>query len=700
MLGESYSRSELPPLLEFLDGRKVESLGEWEERREEIRSLLIKYFIGSFPAETPQIAGAKVTSEKVGDDGSIRRRIRITLGTPNRVEFEMALWLPDGKGPFPLLLTAPRFYQRYWGEDALKRGYAVCLFPGVDSHHREADYPGYDSVWQTIRKEYPRATWTEISTKGWLASRCIDYLLGDQSVAKIDADKIAIIGFSRYGKQAMIAGAFDERISCVVARSPGSPASSPYRFTSRNTYAEAPSDFPSEWFLPSLRDFTGRENELPIDAHGWYGLIAPRHCLIHTAYNDGSEPTFAVEKAYIEGRSVYRLLGAQQNLRIDYRTGGHSSGPPPEQVSRADRQRNLDWMDLAFGRGLAKHGDFPEQLIHDFDWEQWRSQQNVASLAIAKDASAIERVKRSLGQAPKTLPSVDQPEFLTDTESSLMTHDRWTPKGVRRVPIHFGHGVRGNLYFKDGVPTPMPVVVWLHPLSYHSGYNEGYGVQGTTVYQRLAENGFAVITYDQCGFGLRLLEGRDFYKNHPRWSKLGRMVMDARAAVSFAVEERGAAKSAIPEFDAKRVFLLGYSSGALTAMYAGALDNRVAGVACFSGWTPLRDTRNASATGGNRRLWELHALQPLLGLFDGRESEMPFDYDDVLGLVLPKPCLVVTPKRDRFADFNAVAEVIDNVRSAKPRIAKGSFAWLSPDDTNRFQVDQHQEFINWTKTLE
>ena len=662
--------------------------------------MLIKYFIGSFPVEIPQIVGAKVTSENVHEDGSTRRRIRITLATPNRLAFEMALWLPNGDGPFPLLLTAPRFYQRYWGEDALKRGYAVCLFPGVDSHHREADYRGYDSIWQTFRKEYPKATWTEISTKGWLASRCIDYLLGDQSIAEIDADKIAIIGFSRYGKQAMIAGAFDERITCVVARSPGSPASCPYRFTSRNTYAEAPSDFPSEWFLPSLRDFTGRENELPIDAHGWYALIAPRHCLIHTANNDGSEPTFAVEKAYIEGRSVYRFLGAEQNLRIDYRTGSHSSGPPPEQVSRADRQRNLDWVDLAFGRGLTKQGEFPEQLIHDFDWEQWRSQQNEASLAISKDVSAIERIKWSLGQAPKTLPPVDQEEFLTDAESSLMTHDRWTPRGVRRVPIRFGHGVRGNLYFKVGAPTPMPVVVWLHPLSYHSGYNEGYGVEGTTVYQRLAENGFAVIAYDQCGFGLRLLEGRDFYKNHPRWSKLGRMVMDAQAAVSFAVEGRGAAKSALPEFDTKRVFLLGYSSGVLTTMYAGALDDRVAGVACFSGWTPLRNAGNARATGGNRRLWELHALQPLLGLFDGRESEIPFGYDDVLGLVLPKPCLVVTPKRDRFADFKAVAEVIDRVRSARPRIAKGSLAWLAPDDTNRFQADQHQEFINWTKTLE
>ena len=646
--GQAYSRAELPPLLEFLDGRKVEALDDWEERREEIRSLLIKYFIGSFPAETPKIVGAKVISEKVHDDGSIRRRIRVTLDTPNRVDVEMALWLPDGKDRFPLLLTAPRFYQRYWAEDALKRGYAVCLFPGVDSHHREADYPGYDSVWQTVRKEYAKATWTEISTKGWLASRCIDYLLGDQSVAEIDADKIAIIGFSRYGKQAMIAGAFDERISCVVARSPGSPASCPYRFTSRNTYAEAPSDFPSEWFLPSLRNFTGRENELPIDAHGWYGLIAPRHCLIHTAHNDGAEPTFAVEKAYIEGRSVYRLLGAEQNLRIDYRIGGHSSGPPPEQVSRADRQRNLDWMDLAFGRGLTKHVEFPEQLIHDFDWKQWRSQQNTARLAIAKNAPSIERVKWSLGQAPKTLPLVDQSEFFTDAESSLMTHDRWTPRGVRRVPIHFGQGVRGNLFFKEGLVTPAPVVVWLHPLSYHSGYNEGYGVQGTTVYHRLAENGFAVIAYDQCGFGLRLVEGRDFYKNHPSWSKLGRMVMDARAAVSFAVEGRGSAKSAIPEFDIKRVFLLGYSSGALTAMYASALDDRVAGVACFSGWTPLRDAVNGRATGGNRRLWELHGMQPLLGLFDGRESEMPFDYDDVLGLVLPKPCLVVTPQHDRL----------------------------------------------------
>ena len=660
---------------------------------------MVEHFIGSYPEQTPAILSAEVTASKTQEDGSVRRRIRVILDTPRRVAFEMALWAPSGAGPFPLLLTAPRFYQRYWAEDALERGYAVCLFPGVDSHHREADYAGYDSVWQTVRREFPDATWTEISTKAWLASRCIDYLLGESSVVKISPGQIAIIGFSRYGKQAMIAGAFDERITCVVARSPGSPGSSPYRLTSRNTYAEAPSDFPSEWFLPSLRNFTGRENDLPIDAHGWYALIAPRACLIHTAHNDGSEPTFAVEKGYIEGRSVYRLLGAEQNLRIDYRPGGHSTGPPPEQVGREDRQRNLDWIDLSLGRGLAKRSDFPEELIHDFDWQAWDANQKPGDKTIDPEAPVRQRILWSLGQATENLAKPEQPEFLTAAESELMTHDRWTPKGVRRVPIRFGQGVRGNLFFKEGQAEKMPVVIWLHPLSYHSGYNEGYGVQGTTVYHRMAENGFAVIAYDQCGFGLRLLEGSVFYERHPRWSRLGRMVMDARDAVSFAVKGKGATSGAIPELDEDRVFLLGYSTGALTAMYAGALDDRLAGVACFSGWTPLRDATKATATGGNRRLWELHALQPRLGWFDGREGDIPFDYHDVLGQVLSKPCLIVTPKRDRFADHSAITEAIKQLRLAKPKQAEAALTWQSPDDTNRFQADQHQQFINWTKSL-
>jgi dienelactone hydrolase len=682
------SQNDLPQLMEFVDGRKVTTPADWKERRAEIRSLLTKHFVGSFPTETPQIAKTEIVSNETHKDGTLRRRIRVTLTTPNRVSFEMAVWSPPGEGPFPLLLTAPRFYQRFWAEDAIARGYSVCLYPGVDSHHRENDYRGYESVWENFRKEYPQAKWTEISAKGWLASRCIDYLLSEESTVRIAPKQIAIIGFSRYGKQSMIAAAFDPRITCVVARSPGSPGSSPYRLTSRNTYAEAPADFPSQWFLPSLRSFQGREHELPIDAHGWYALIAPRHCLIHTAYTDGSEPTFAVEKAYLQGRSVYRFLGAENNLRIDYRAGGHSSGPKSEPITAADRKRNLDWIDLSFGRGSIRQEDFPARLLHDFDWKQWRARQEKASLSVDRKATAVERVNWVLGEEPKSIEKVNQPEFLTPEESNLMTHDRWKPADVRRVPIHFGDDVRGNLYFKAGLTEPAPVVVWLHPLSYHSGYNEGYGVQGTTVYNRLAQQGYAVIAYDQCGFGLRLREGTEFYEQHSQWSRLGRMVRDARAAVSFAIDNKGSAQNAIPQFDSKRVYLLGYSTGALTAMYAGALDQRVAGTACFCGWTPMR-------LGHNRHLSHLHALTPRLGIFQGRETELPLDYDDILQLLARKPCLLVTPKRDRFADHNAIAAMIHSLPNKDQTIT-----WQAPNDVNRFQSDQHGLFLKWANGLE
>jgi dienelactone hydrolase len=681
-----YLRTALPPLMEFLDGRRVKTPTQWVERRAEIRKLLIKHFIGEFPDTTPRVIDATIVSDDQHQDGSRRRRIQITLETPSRASLEMTLWTPAGEGPFPLLLCAPRYYQLPWAEDALTRGYAVCLFPGIDSHHKEQNFPGYESVWETFRREFPDATWTEISTKGWLASRCLDYLLSVESAVRIQPEQVAMIGFSRYGKMAMIAAAFDERITCIVARSPGSPGSCPYRLTSRNTFAETPADFPGQWFLPSLRKFYGREDELPIDAHGWYALIAPRPCLIHTAHNDGAEPTFAVEKAWLEGRKVYQFLEADQNLRVDYRPGGHSS-IGPDKISAADRKRNLDWIDLSFGRGSATHDDFPEVFLHNFNWDHWREQQDGDKLAFDEDAPVAERLKWVLGEEPESVDEPDSPEFLTPEESALMTHDRWKPGDIRRVPIRFGDGVRGNLYFNTGLNKPVPVVVWLHPLSYHSGYNEGYGVQGTTVYNRLAQQGYAVIAYDQCGFGLRLLEGTTFYERFPHWSRLGRMVRDARAAVSFAVEGKGTAQSEIPELDPDRVFLLGYSVGALTAMYAGALDERVAGTACFSGWTPVRQ-------GNNRRLWLDHALLPRLGLFADRPEEIPIDYDELLPLLARKPCLIVTPRRDRFVDNESVTKVIRTLAQQH-----NTLMWVVPDTSNRFQAEHHEIFLDWCKSL-
>lgn len=700
--------ADLPPLLEFADGRRVETVDQWPVRKEEIRQLLMRYFTGSPPAEAPKVVAGEMREERIAEDGSTRRRIRVTLDTPHRRSFEMCLWLPAGDGPFPLLLTAPRYYQIPWAELALQRGYAVCLYPGVDSHHREADYPGYESVWQTFREEYPQATWTEIITKAWLAGRTLDFLFDPAREYPLAAGQVGIIGFSRYGKQAMIAAALDERITAVVARSPGSPASCPYRFTSRDTFAEAPADFPSEWFLPSLRSYTGREHELPTDAHAWYALIAPRRVLVHTAHNDGCEPTLAVERAYLQGREVYRLLGQPDHLRIHYRKGAHSP------ITDDHRRENLDWFDLSFGRGTARQEDFPERLLHHFDWDTWKKSQTAADLAVPPagtdeplEPDAIRRnVMWMLGRHPEPIPWDGTYSLLSADESALMTHDRWAVADVARLPVSFGENVRGNLYYRPDAAGPRPVIIWLHPYSYHSGYNEGYGVEGTTVYHRLAQAGNIVLAYDQCGFGLRLLEGADFYTESPRWSRLGRLVHDVRCAVDFVVEGKGRVASvpegqSPPEIDSRRVYLLGYSLGGMVALHAAALDDRVSGVACFSGFAPLRRANDyARATGGLARLWQWHALVPKLGLFTGNEEDIPYDYDDLLRLIAPRSCLIVAPQRDRDHPVNAVRACVDRARAAWSTAgAEIGLDARYPNDIGRFQSAQHGEFLDWLRRV-
>jgi len=697
-----YSRPDLPPLLECLDGTPVQNLKDWIRRRGEIRQLMCQYFIGAFPTTVPAIIDAKVLNEIKKDDGSTRRRVKLTFDTENKASFEMWIWVPKGEGPFPILLTQPRYYQIPWAELVLSRGYLVCLYPGVDSHHREDDYPDYDSIWQKFRAEYPEATWTEISTKAWLASRALDYLLEPKYGYNTAKGQVGIIGHSRYGKQSLIAAAFDDRITSVVARSPGSPGSCAYRFTSRNTFAEAPEDFPSEWFLPSLRSYTGREHELPIDAHGWLALIAPRRCMIHTAHQDGCEPTFAVERSYLEGKKIYRFLGHPENLRVIYRSGGH------DPITDEHLQQNMDWFDLSFGRGAVKQSDFPEAFIHKFNWHAWKSQLNEDDLKVpfntnqSSDDPAYRRARIlwALGQPPDKIDWDGQYTFLTDAESERMDHDRWEIENTARMPVSFADNIRGNIYYNPSVRSPAPVVIWLHPYSYQTGYNEGYGVQNTTVYHRLAQEGFVVLAYDQVGFGLRLLEGRDFYKRYPKWSLLGRMIYDVHAAVDFLVNGKGKSKGSMPQIRKDSICVLGYSLGGMVGLYAAALDERITGVASFCGFTPLRTDTEAKITGGIRRLYEWHALQPLLGIFHSREQDIPYDFDDVLALIAPRPCLIVSPKRDREADFNDVVQCVNEARKAWQ--AKGrpeTLTHLTPDDINRFQSEQHAMFLQWYEIM-
>ena len=132
----------------------------------------------------------------------------------------------------------------------------------------------------------------------------------------------------------------------------------------------------------------------------------------------------------------------------------------------------------------------------------------------------------------------------------------------------------------------------------------------------------------------------------------------------------------------------------MVGLYAAALDDRISGVASFCGFTPLRTDTDVKPTGGIRRIWEHHALQPLLGIFHEDQEKIPYDFGDILSLISPRPCLIASPEHDQEADFDDIINCVESIR--REWVDSPDFlTHLTPNDVNRFQADQHEMFLDW-----
>lgn len=172
--------ADLPDALTFLDGNQVKTQADWEQRKREIKDLWHEYFIGHFPHTVPDLLSAEVVKIEKNEDGTIRKRNVLTFNSPNKKSFEIEVWEPKAERKItrPLFLTQPRDYQIQWAEEAAKRGYVACLYPGLDNYHDDPNYPNYQHIWKNFKEEYPEVDWTSsLGIQAWLASRTLDFLL-------------------------------------------------------------------------------------------------------------------------------------------------------------------------------------------------------------------------------------------------------------------------------------------------------------------------------------------------------------------------------------------------------------------------------------------------------------------------------------------------------------------------------------------
>jgi hypothetical protein len=124
----------------------------------------------------------------------------------------------------------------------------------------------------------------------------------------VDGRRVALIGHSRLGKTALWAGAQDPRFALVLSSCGGELGSS----LSRRDYGETVDDLVRRYswqFAPSFRQWSGRWNDMPVDAHMLIALNAPHPVMI----TGGSEDKWADPRgeflAEFAAGPVYRLLG-------------------------------------------------------------------------------------------------------------------------------------------------------------------------------------------------------------------------------------------------------------------------------------------------------------------------------------------------------------------------------------------------------
>ncbi len=671
---------ELPdPLVLLQDGkeRPLAVADDWKFKRKQLQEQFQQWMFGKTPPPPENMQVQNL--ESVLQDGAVSRKILLTFGPDNRASLHLELLIPDGDGPFPVFLTQSD--HRGWALIALQRGYIGAVYAACDEQDDSLSY----------QQLYPAYDWAGLPRRAWAASRVVDYLL---TLHQVNPAQILLTGHSRNAKQALIASAFDERISAVIASSAGALGSLPTRFFSEQNFGEGieliTRVFP-EWFHPRLRFFVGREDCLPVDMHELVALSAPRFCLISTALNDRCESAWAAQQSFIAAQRVYRFLGATEKLSLMWRPGGHETYT--EIV-----ERYLDWSDGCFGRSQSKN-DAP-RFIYPVNWlvfpqryKNFRSISNqpqdpttLGTLADWQKAknNGFSLFSQILGNEP---PNAANPGHDYGVEvpylSTLLDHHTDGADVIKRQVV-FGEYINADIYLPRKVDTrsiKLPVVLWLPPFSFPNGYRAAY-FHGEQLYSLLARQGYAVFCFDPIGMGRRVEEAESFYQRYPRWSLLGKMLRDAFSALDVLVGQS--------YIDAHQIFGVGYGLGSLVGLHLAALDERLAGLAAVSVPTFCQPGQD------QRQFYDHYNLVPRLAEYTYGTTELPYSCGFLMASCAPRPLLVVSPQFDRETPLGSITASVESARQVYSlRDASAQITQASPEDYNHLSNPVQQIVLDW-----
>lgn len=304
-----------PDLLRFNAGETVHLARQWPMRRQEVRGCVVPLAYGDIPPTPAQTAAIHLHIAPVRQFSSVQvtRLLTLRVEVDAKHAFLMQVFVPGGGTSMPVVLSGDGCWHYATDQviaEVVRRGYVFAQFNRVEV---AADPSPLDGG--APNRNFALAWWA------WAYHRAIDVLSG---LAFVNPAAISVVGHSRGGKAALLAGATDERIALTCANNSGAGGAGCFRIqgAGAETLGNLLEKFP-HWMNPALQPFVGRENELPFDQHFLKALIAPRALLTTEALDDPWANPSGTWQTHLAAAEVYELLGAREKIACKFRPGGH-----------------------------------------------------------------------------------------------------------------------------------------------------------------------------------------------------------------------------------------------------------------------------------------------------------------------------------------------------------------------------------------
>ena len=341
----------------------AEAKARWEsEERPRIKKILLDEVYGNRPASLEQLAHLEFTAAEqdlvMMDGRAVRKRIRCEYGNEYGTNaFVFTAFIPTANrksAAFLLICNRPpdenidpeRIRKSdFWpAEEIVGRGYAAIAFFSGDiapdfDHGNTLGVFALDPEGIRGERSARDHRWGMLSAWAWGASRVMDWV---ETEPAIDASKVAIVGHSRCGKTALVAGMTDGRFAMIAANDSGCCGAKKNRMNLPKSehFSDIVRRF-DYWFTPQFRTWVNRDERLPWDQDALIGMCAPRLVAIGSAAGDDWAGPAGEKASAVEASRFWRIYGKTGfGEEIDYhiRPGIHD-------LTLVDWRRYLDFAD-------------------------------------------------------------------------------------------------------------------------------------------------------------------------------------------------------------------------------------------------------------------------------------------------------------------------------------------------------------------